>query len=325
MLVFEMHSVRVEATLLERVRGISMRRMRIAFLSLLLSLGGCAALQGAPSPIIPAKDSVKLAADYALDDAIKAFRADDDASRDDMTPQAYRDMVIAIYLAAIDARYLEFRRAVSSQGRGGALGADLAVLGLTTGATVINGAATELSAAAAAIAGGKAVVDKNVFFDKALPALLAAMDAERARMRTQIVLNMRKDANSYPLETAFGDISAYEAAASLDRAVDVITTSASQERRMERQRYDNAVRACDGEDDLVDRRARIMKFVSSLANAGNAVDLDKMAKLMGLAGGSDAAQLRIDIRRDLLANYCTNEKLEELLGTVARQAWGSSI
>ncbi len=302
-----------------------MASCKAALLISFLMLDGCAALGGAPAPIIPVKDSVGLVSAYKLDEAIKAFRAADDASRGDMTPQEYRDMVVAVYLAAIDARYLEFRRAVSSQGRGGALGADLAVLGLTTGATVINGAATELSAAAAAVAGGKAVVDKNVYFDKALPALLAAMDAERAKARTQIVLNLRKDANAYPLETAFGDIAAYESAASLDRAVDVITTNASEQRATERQRYENAVSACDGEEDVVTQRQRIMKFVSSLVTVGNVAGLDSMAKLMGLAGGSDATTLRTAIRRDIIANYCSTKKLDDLIVAIAAQSWGSSI
>lgn len=291
----------------------------------LLMLSGCTSLNGAPRPVISVDDSISLLASYKIDTAIKTFRKANDSDRFDMTPQQYRDMVISVYLNAIDARYLQFRRAVSSEGRGGTALADLAVLGLTTSASVIEKSATELSAIAAGIAGSKGIIDKNLYFNKALPALLAAMDAERTKARTQIVLNMRKDANAYPLETAFGDIAAYEAAGSLDLAVDNVTASASEDRKMEKLRYENAVRACDGEEDVVDNRSRIMKFVGNLTTAGNNTDLDKMAKQMGLAGGTDANVLRTEIRRDLIANYCTNDKLDELITAVGKQSWGASI
>ena len=89
-----------------------------------------------------------------------------------MFPQQYRDLVISVYLNAVDARYLQFRQSVGSEGRGGAIGADLAVIALTTGASVIEKSATELSAAAAAFAGGKATIN-TILASHAFAALLS--------------------------------------------------------------------------------------------------------------------------------------------------------
>jgi hypothetical protein len=284
-----------------------------------MAMAGCASLRGAPLPIIPVKTNVNIAQEFTIFSALGAFRNADAKTRNGMNQKQYRDMVVAIYLNAIDARYQEFRTNISGEGRGAKIGADLAVIGLSTGASLIEKSATDLSAIAAAFAGGRGAVEKNLYFDRTLPALLAAMDSERAKVRTTIVINLRKDENEYPLEMAFGDVASYEAAASIDRAIDVVTAKASAERQIQTVALDAVISACSVPEDLVEGRSTIKDVTRRLVDAKKLQSLQKLAEMVGATSdSSDVSAVGLAIREKLRSHPCSKSELDTLVNKISQ-------
>lgn len=270
-------------------------------------LAGCASLDGAPQPIIPVVDNLKVLQNHGIEKAIQNFHGDD-AARDTLNKRQYRDMVIAIYLNAIDARYQEFRRLISGEGRGGAIGADLGIIGLSTAATLFERSASDLSAVSAALAGGKGTVDKALYFDRALPAIMASMDKERAKVRKHIVSSMRNNESDYPLEVAFGDLAAYEAAASIDRAIDSITTDAAAGREIETVALENVIQACRNPDDLREEFKTIAGILSKQVSDKKPENIRKIAEAEGIkldeTDGVSASDLRHELLDRLAEKFC---------------------
>ncbi len=319
-------------------------KLLLATLLVPTTLTACASLSGAPDRVVGVGSSLNLAQRYPIDAALRAFHDSSDSAPDEnldgrpdepldlrrgLSPQQYRDMVVSVYLNAIDARYFEFRTALSNERRELGTGFDFAILGLTTAASVArNSIVNSLSAAASVMTGTRASIDRNFYFNETLPALFAAMEARRLRILTRITRNLNRPAEEYPLETAFTDLNAYEMAASLDGAIEEVTAQASEERREAQQRYANAVQACDGEEDVTDATAKIMGFVVRLQGTATAESLESLqsiARLMDLPDDGDAAALRTTIRDALIRNYCTVSGLEDLTGRIRAQPWGRGI
>lgn len=312
--------------------GFARDLLKPLFVAILLpiTLAACSSIAGAPPRVIGVTQSNALANRYPMDRALETFDAIPSNPANGLTQRQFRDQVVAIYLNAIDANYYDWRGRVSGERRELGLGLDLVLLGFTNYASVAGPSiVNDLSAAAAGFAGARGALDRNVYFDRALPGLLAAMDEQRLEVRAQIVTNLRtKSAADYPLTTAFGDLSAYEMAGSLDRAIEEVTAQASEGRQQARLRYENAVRACDGEEDVADRTATIMGLVVRLQRSGTPESLSalgSLATLMQLDNSGDAAALRRRIRDALIASYCTNRGLDELIERIRSQSWGSSI
>ena len=193
-------------------------------LPVLASTAGCASFNGQATPVLSPATVGAVAAAYPPQTALATFYGKPVDQR-----KAYRDEVIGAYLAAADLQFLTFRQDLSRQTKGTNVGFDLAILALTgtaslTGKTVANG----LSAGAAGLTGSRAAIAKELWFDKTLPALLTAMEARRTVVRTTIMTRMREPAESYSLAEALNDLMAYQAAASLDAAIETVTTAAGE-------------------------------------------------------------------------------------------------
>lgn len=201
--------------------GIANRSTMIALLlGASIPLSGCASLDGQAESVLSAGDVDQVAKAYSPKVALEAFYA---AGTD---RRAYRDKVIGLYLASADIRYLDFRRNLSREVKGTNLVTDLALLGLTAGASLATqSTANALSAGAAGLAGSRASISKELWFEKTLPVLIAAMDARRTEIRTQILQRMQSSPEAYSLAEAFSDIARYQEAASLDSAIDVVSAS----------------------------------------------------------------------------------------------------
>jgi hypothetical protein len=66
-----------------------------------------------------------------------------------------------------------------------------------------------------------------VYFDRTVPALVGAMEASRTRLRASILAGLQRPASEYPLQQAWTDVQAYEAAGSLDAAIQALTDDAA--------------------------------------------------------------------------------------------------
>ena len=296
----------------------------VSFAGILIcvSLAGCASLGGSPERVVSVNASVNLAVNtYRIDRALAAFdEADDHRARQGQTRKQYRDMVVSVYLNAADARYDEWRSRLSDERRELGLGFDSAVIGLTGLASVARQTLVRsFSAAASIMAGTHGAVDRNIYFDRTLPGLLASMDAQRLRIRADILRHLDDTPENYPLATAFADISSYESAGSIDRAIEEITAQAAAERHAAQQEYNSAVHACHVTEDVSTNRGKIWRWVTGTGRT--AADLERLARQMGadssaLPSGADpVAAWRERIRHRIDERYCTNAELEAVMAS----------
>ena len=286
------------------------------------SLTACASLGGSPERIVSVQDSVNLVsgdtAPYRMQHALEAFdssNAGSDGPRHGQTRRQYRDTVVTLYLNAADAIYSEWRSRVSDERRELGLGFDSTVIALTGIASVARESLVRsLTATASIMAGTRGAIDRNVYFDRTLPGLLATMDAERLRLRADILRRLLSDDEAaYPLALAFSDISNYELAASLDRAIEQVTAQAAAERAAAQQEYDAAIHACHSTEDVSANRRTI--FLWAEDSKRTEADLRSLAASMG-ADTSSAANLsawRERIYNRLEEHYCTNAALADLI------------
>ncbi|MGY8973560.1 MAG: hypothetical protein ACKVGV_07965 [Sphingomonadales bacterium] len=178
--------------------------------------------------------------------ALKSYYQVPDTARGGMTRFAYRNYVVASYTSAIDKRYRTFTDQLRSGSRGSALGFGLLQLGLT-GATALAKEAdvSELATITAIATGAGAVVDENVFFDRTMPAIIAAMDAERAGIKTDIARKKALSADRYSLDEAIDDLDRLQRAGRLDRALARITRAAEADRVAQEEELNAITSACD--------------------------------------------------------------------------------
>jgi len=232
----------------------------------LLLLQACAPMVGSPRPVVNPSDMQATVARYPYDTALGAFYGTS-AQRGGLARRDYRDMVMAIYLGAIDAEYYKFRQDLAASGRGSALGMDLLVLGLTGATALASADDFEDWAVAATMAGGaRAAVDKNLFFDRTLPSVISAMDAERARVRTSIEQKIDLDESRYPLPAVFNDIAAYQLAGTLERGMQRVAAIASADAAAAQADLDRAVAACEQVEDLAEDNRRLTEVLRDPAD-----------------------------------------------------------
>lgn len=282
------------------------------------SLGGCATVRGGPQSIF---DSAALA------NAARAYSVDV-VSRDMPTTgttasKHYRNKVIQAYLTAIDARYFQFRSDLSVEGRGGALGFDSVILALATIGSISTGSAPELAAATGFLSGSRAAIDKNLLYEKTLPAIFASMDASRLRQRTVILERMQEDVGAYPMEAAWSDLQNYQIAGTFDDAVTQITDSAAGDRASARAAYNRSRGvACDAEDDVIDLTELLMDRIDAYEAEAKNVDpniagrarnkLVRMAEAFDVeSSGRSNKQIVDDVTVVVRTTYCKADTLRK--------------
>ncbi|MCA1654468.1 MAG: hypothetical protein LC656_09940 [Sphingomonadales bacterium] len=195
------------------------------------SITACSSFDGGPRPVIALADNLAMIRPYSMNVALVSFMASDDKDRQGLSKLQYRNLVVALYLNAMDAQYASFRTRLSRQRKGGSLALGLTSLGLTTAVPLVaTGVKDALSALATGATGTRAALDKELYFDQALPALLAAMEAERANTKAEILQHLKQTVDNYPLDLAFAELNQYQMSATFERAIDKITADANADR-----------------------------------------------------------------------------------------------
>ncbi|MET3130887.1 hypothetical protein AAKU55_001145 [Oxalobacteraceae bacterium GrIS 1.11] len=195
----------------------------LSSITLLFQLAGCAGMSGAPP----------ISSDTALttsDPLHAAYLSKYYAAKDGMEEQRQiRNEFIEIRSALIDKNYKDFKKEIYFQRVGGNVSADIALLGLSGVGTAVSAATakTWLSAISGGITGARVSVDKNVYFDQTLPALLAQMDGSRGVIRLRLLQAQALDVYSYPLMQAVADLEDYYAAGTIASAISGVTAQAN--------------------------------------------------------------------------------------------------
>ncbi|MXP10229.1 hypothetical protein [Pseudoblastomonas halimionae] len=233
-------------------------------------LAGCATLQGQPTPVVDMDSLATVVREiYAPATVIRTYNGEfctgtppvsdgfieytektnswygrnDEVTRQvkgrcitgTQPKKAYRDEVLFTYLAAADARYVNFKASITSQRKYG--NALMSVVGLYTSAlasVASGGLATGFAASSTFVQGSQGSLNKDLFYEQTLPALINIMEAERTSVRNEINLRILRDratsdAITYTLAEVLTDIGRYENAASIEKAVATLTQRAAQE------------------------------------------------------------------------------------------------
>lgn len=202
-----------------------MKALSIVMMSALLA--GCQSLGGAPPPTRSRADTLASVASKTSLTVIDQY----DAEKDSEQRRLRRNMFVNARIVEINANYDAFARAISVEQRSVTIGSQILVLGLAGGAAVAKSAATKtrLATWSAGILGTQSLVDKELYFNKTLPALKAQMEASRQTAIAKLRVGMSKPDAEYSLDSAQSDLRDLEVAGTVDGALGAITSEAGKQ------------------------------------------------------------------------------------------------
>jgi hypothetical protein len=208
--------------------------LRILALTTVISLlMGCATMRygGAPEPSFNLKTDIEELKQYGLSTSIKAYYD----KKPNQTEQDRNYFVIG-RLTLINLRYLEFVRNLTCDQQLLDSAVGMALLGLNLAGTAVPYAQTKtiLAAISAGIAGSKDVIDKNYYFEKTIPALVAQMNAERQKALTPLLQGMQLSLKDYPFENAVVDVDNYYNAGTFTGAIQSIQADAGEKEQKQK-------------------------------------------------------------------------------------------
>jgi hypothetical protein len=101
-------------------------------------------------------------------------------------------------------------------------------------ATTTGNAATKaaLGAASTGIIGANAAINKDLYYQKTIPALLTQMEANRLKAKLPIAQGLTQPDSKYSLLKAYIDLDAYKDAGSMPAAISSITQSAANDKQL---------------------------------------------------------------------------------------------
>ncbi len=139
-----------------------------------------------------------------------------------------RNEIILARVHAYDIVFADFEKRLYGDGNGVTLGGDLVALVLTGLTATVGSAGTKaaLGAAATGVIGAKSAIDKDLYYQKTVPALLAQMEADRLKALAPITTGMKQSDADYPLLEAYIDLDAYNNAGSIPAAINAVNKDA---------------------------------------------------------------------------------------------------
>ena len=204
---------------------------RSLIIAALSTMVGCASLRNGGTPeSLPTRGEDRASVDKVLQEAGKLERLFESG-----LDAAKRNQFIRARLIAIDSRYYDFVTSLRVERQATDAGVQLAqiALGVAGVATAATRTKTNLAAAAATVAGVKAVVDKEYYFDKSVPGLVAIMNAKRLGVLTSIRRSMIDGADIYGPQDVIADLDRYERMGQLAEAVAAVEVYAKEEEKTE--------------------------------------------------------------------------------------------
>jgi hypothetical protein len=202
--------------------------------------------------------------------------------------------------------------------RGSALGLDLLITGLT-GATALVGASSvsDMATITAIASGARATIDRRLFFDRTLPAIVASMDAERATILADIARKRRLPIEEYSLDEAFDDLNRLQHAGRLDRAVARMTRVADADRVRQEARLNAIVGVCDEispDADRLNREFRLLVFGTDPAT--RPARLRSAADELGIAAPAGGTPTFGEIAAAFDLRFCDDSRKQNFIAVL---------
>jgi hypothetical protein len=141
---------------------------------------------------------------------------------------ALRNEIVYARIRGYDIEFADFERRLYGDANEVTLGSDLVglVLAGLTATTGNAGTKSALGAASAGVIGAKAAIDKDLYYQKTVPALLAQMEAARLSALKPITDGLQRSDADYPLQRAYIDLQIYKEAGSIPAAINTINKDA---------------------------------------------------------------------------------------------------
>jgi hypothetical protein len=196
----------------------------LAIVGCSLFASGCASVDGYPNRLEYSQQYVAEVGPYASPDAVIRYSAITDPA----AALLARNNTVTARIFSIDANFHQFVRDLTTQQNLSAVGVDWAAIGLASAGAVVGSLQTKaiLAAISAGILGAKASVDKDIFYNKTIPALITLMEGQRKIVLAQIYAGLKKGPGDYTLFQALADLDNYYNAGTINGALVGLTTSA---------------------------------------------------------------------------------------------------
>ena len=225
---------------------------------LVVLLSGCSSTRGFPERAEAVPDKLaKLREKFFLPnvDVLHNYANKDD----DQEQRTYRDSVVYGRLLALDMQYALFKRTLYEEAIVSNVSLDVLGLLAGVGGAAVTGADASrvLSSLSGGITGTRASINKNLYYERTLPALLALMDAERDRVRAQILSGLIQTTKVYPLGRALTDLERYLQVGSIPGAIASVTATAG-ETKTEASRELAIIRTKEFVDPSAQKRVRTL-------------------------------------------------------------------
>lgn len=200
-------------------------------LPLLITLIGCSTISGRPqSPLefstgkTDANDAEALINKYSQDFAKHA-------TEDGIDTDEKRNALISKALTIMDYRYAEFISDTETGRKNKEMLTDVVELSMNLAGTAVGAAGTKtiLAAISAGVNGIGGAIDKNYFYEKTFPSLVAQMNADRKKAMVYIIKGTTLPLREYPWPQAVHDLIEYYNAGTLLGAISSIQKEAGKQ------------------------------------------------------------------------------------------------
>ena len=186
---------------------------------------GCASIQGYPRD--PEDSAATLARLTPYFDGSKENEYNDET--DSASRERKRNEIVFARMRGYDIEFADFQRQLYGFANSVSVGTDLIglVLGGLTATTGNASTKAALGAASVGVIGANAAINKDLFFQKTIPALFTQMEANRAERRLAIIQGLSQPDSKYPLAAAYSDLDAYRNAGGIPDAISSISQNAA--------------------------------------------------------------------------------------------------
>lgn len=233
---------------------------------------GCSSLRGTPQ---------RYAEPDAIVDSIK-LSADEVAALQSATTREERNLYQNKAIAVVDVRFHQFTRQLTADRADMSAGTAGATLAASTAGAFVESTAAKTNYAlfAAGVVGAFGIVDKNYYYEKTVPALVAGMNAARANVLVRMRQGQAETIADYTGVMALADLEDYFTAGTILAAVAEITARAESDK----QKALTEVRALSvPSDDEIARRTKLRDAIFAI----DAKSLDKANKALVKLGGTE--------------------------------------
>jgi hypothetical protein len=189
-----------------------------------LVASGCSSIDGYPNRLEYSEQYIVEVGGLVSPNAVLQYGAMSDVS----SATLQRNNIVTARIFSIDANFHQFVRDLTTQQNLSNIGVDWAAIGLASAGAAVGSLQTKtiLAAISGGILGAKAAVDKDVFYNKTIPALITLMEAQRKIVLAQIYTGLKRSAADYTMFQALADLDAYYNAGTINGAIVGLTTTA---------------------------------------------------------------------------------------------------